>query len=131
MLTAVEPRVSFLTVDCRAHGKSGRRWLATWVLRNDDAQQLHLEMAWIPHGRFRGDGRFGLDAIVNAGDSTRLEFPVTAQEAPETVVENAFLILRVRSQGRGWRIFTRMRVEFDAQAVPRPRVEVVTLQSIE
>jgi hypothetical protein len=42
------------------------------------------------------------------------------------VVENAFLILRL---SLGWRVFVRMRVEFDADATPHPIPELVTLQS--
>ena len=47
-----------------------------------------------------------------------------------TIVENAFLILRASVSGAPWRIFIRMRVEFDASAVPVPVVETVTTQSL-
>jgi hypothetical protein len=51
---------------------------------------------------------------------------VRAREEPGTRVDNAYLILQVSTDGQAWRIFTRMRVEFDTQAAPRPIVEVIT-----
>jgi hypothetical protein len=97
------------------------------VVHNAGPQPLELQAAWIPHGRFRGDGRLPLSGRIDPGASRELEFRVTALEAPASVVENAFLILRVRD----WRIFVRMRIDFDAAGVPRPSVEAITSQSIE
>ena len=82
-----------------------------------------LESAWVPHGRFRGEGR--LNFAPARALPLSLEMTVHAEEAPGTVVENAFLILRLS----GWRVFVRMRVEFDPSGVPRPIPELVTLQS--
>jgi hypothetical protein len=139
MLTAsirrVEPRVSLSIIECRpddvATGTGKTRWRVSWGVRNIGPAALGLQAAWIPHGRFRGDGRLPLSGELEAGESTRLEFGVSAAESPGTVVENAFLILRVTSEGRDWRIFTRMRIEFDAQATPRPIVEAVTTQTLD
>ena len=106
------------------------RWQVTWSIANDGAESLVLEAAWIPHGRFRGEGRMPLSSQVNPGESALLKFSVTAREPPGTRVENAFLILRANRQGHTWRIFTRMRIEFDAQAVPTPVIELITVQPI-
>jgi hypothetical protein len=125
MLTPVEPRVSVVVEEVRAAGDG--RWEITWLLTNDGPESLDLEAAWIPHGRFRGEGRLALSGDLHAGASTQLIFSVTAREGAGTSVENAFLILRVRSRGTPWRIFTRMRIEFDAQAIPRPVVELITV----
>jgi len=100
-------------------------------MRNAGPAALGLEAAWIPHGRFRGDGRMLLSSELGARESRRLDFGVSAAEPPGTVVENAFLILRVSSEGRAWRIFTRMRIEFDAESTPRPIVELVTTQALD
>jgi hypothetical protein len=102
-----------------------------WVVRNTGPAPLELQTAWIPHGRFRGDGRLALSGRIDPDTARELEFAVIAREAPGSVVENAFLILRVRVQRRDWRIFIRMRVDFDATGVPKPIVEAVTTQSIE
>jgi hypothetical protein len=53
---------------------------------------------------------------------------VAAEEGPGTVVENAFLILQVRTATRGWRVFARMRVAFDDG--PLALVEAVTAQPL-
>jgi hypothetical protein len=123
------PRVRVEVLDSRSVAPG--RWQFAWLVHNDAHEQLELEAAWIPHGRFRGDGRLPLSGVVEPGQATRLEFAVTAAEPPGTDVENAFLILRVASHGEAWRIFARMRITFDARAVPRPSVELITTQSIE
>ena len=125
MLTPVaRPEVR---IDVAACQRDNRRWRVAWRVHNDGAEPLRLEDAWIPHGRFRGDGHIPVLETIPAGETTLLTFMVTSDEPPETVVENAYLILR----GDAWRIFARMRVEFDAQALMRPIVETVTLQSIQ
>jgi hypothetical protein len=124
----VEPRVDIAAINCRPDpAELNGRWRIGWVVHNAGPQPLELQAAWIPHGRFRGDGRLPLSGRIDPGASRELEFRVTALEAPASVVENAFLILRVRD----WRIFVRMRIDFDAAGVPRPSVEAITSQSIE
>jgi hypothetical protein len=128
-LNHAAPRVG-VTVDAVEPDLEPGRWRVAWVIRNEGADTIALESAWVPHGRFRGEGRLSIDHELEAGESRRLEFRVAAREAPSTVVENAFLILRARSQEHGWRIFTRMRVEFDSQGVPRPICELTTVATI-
>jgi hypothetical protein len=130
MLTPVEPRVRIELDNCVAEAPTERRWWVSWIVRNDGSVPLELQAAWIPHGRFRGNGRVPLSGSIAPDDATALSFAVTTEEDAGTVVENAFLILRVLSDGQAWQIFTRMRIEFDAQACPLPIVEVVTLQSL-
>ncbi len=125
------PRVSVRAVGCRPDANDPRRWRASWVVHNAGLEPLELQAAWIPHGRFRGDSRLSLSGQIGPDTSRELEFSVTASEVPGTVVDNAFVILRVRVRANAWRIFVRMRIEFDAEAVPRPVVEAVTTQSLE
>ena len=120
------PQVRIDVEWCRPEAASGRLRVV-WGVHNDGPDQLRLEDAWIPHGRFRGDGHLPLSVVIDPGASARLEFVVSASEAPLTVVENAFLILR----SGAWRIFARMRVEFDDQAQAVPVVEAVTAQSLQ
>src|SRR5260221_7594356 len=126
MLTPEEPRVSVAVESVQGVGDG--RWQVTWLVTNDGVGSLTLEAAWIPHGRFRGDGRIPLSKDLHAGASAKLTFLVTAQGQVGTTVENAFLILRVVYDGQPARIFSRMRIEFDAQAVPRPVIELITVQ---
>jgi hypothetical protein len=127
----MEPRVRIEVVDCRAAGDQPGRWRVTWLVHNDEPEALEMDNAWLPHGQFRGDGRMPLALRAAGGASARLELAVAASEAAGTVVHNAFLILQVSGRGRAWRVFARMRVEFDAQARPRPIVEVLTSQSLQ
>jgi hypothetical protein len=126
----MEPRVRIAVDECHVT-TTPRRWSATWLVSNDGPAPLELNAAWIPHGRFRGLDRVALSCELAAGASTRLTMSVETAEAPGTIVENAFLILRVTLQGHPWRIFTRMRIEFSSSGEPMPIVEVVTTQSIE
>ena len=103
-------------------------WRVIWRIHNQGDSAVSIESAWVPHGRFRGQGRLALQPVrrIDAGQATELELLVHAQEEPGTVVENAFLILLLSSR---WRVFTRMRIEFDSEAKPWPVPEVLTLQS--
>jgi hypothetical protein len=150
MLTAVEPpQVSIDIASVDSEGVAGR-WRVAWTVRNEDARPVSLEDAWIPHGRFRGEGHIRVNALIEPHSSSRLAFSVATDEVPGTVVENAFLILRVTLarptetlpggtseklraslSERAWRLFVRMRIEFDHEARPRPVVETVSTQSIQ
>jgi len=131
------PSLTVERVSCRPvaggvqHPSDAVRWQAAWLLRNRGPSAVELTDAWIPHGRFRGDGRIPLAVELAPGASHSLQFFITADEAPGTSVENAFLILRARIGAKPWRIFLRMRIEFDAAAVPQPVVETITTQSLE
>lgn len=127
MLTPVKPPRARICVDSSRPDAAAGRWLVSWWVTNEGEEPLRIEDAWIPHGRFRGDGHVALNAEVLPGASHVLELRVTAVEPPGTVVENAFLILRAR----GWRIFARLRVEFDAASTICPVVEQVTVQSLQ
>jgi len=107
------------------------RWLVTWTLANNGPSSLALTDAWIPHGKFCGDGRLPLSVEIAPGATHSLQFAVTADEPPGTIVENAFLILRVRIAAAAWRVFIRLRIEFDSSALPLPVVEAITAQSLE
>lgn len=122
------PRVGIQVLDCRADSVEGR-WRVRWNVHNGGSAALALHTAWIPHGRFRGDGRVALSTVLDSDDSTILDLFVQAREEPGTRVDNAYLILQVSSEGSHWRIFARMRIEFDAHAVPQPTVEVITTQA--
>ena len=116
----------YVTVESCA--PDGDAWRVQWRIANHGNTPLMLTSAWVPHGRFRGaDGRVALHSVLVPGAQHRLSLRVGADEPPGTVVENAFLIL----QATGWRIFTRMRIEFNAAGEPRPVVEATTYQSIE
>ena len=123
------PRVRVAIEAIKPDIEPGRWWVA-WLLRNEAQEPLGLEAVWVPHGRFRGEGRLSLDGELTAGQARRLEVRVAAQEKPGTIIDNAFLVLRVRVHDQRWRIFTRMRIAFDAAGVPWPMCELVTVARI-
>jgi hypothetical protein len=127
----VAPKVSITIAQIDALNAQEGPWRVTWNLTNESDDMLRLEDAWIPHGRFRGDGRLRLATSIAPGASVPLTFTVTAREDPATVVENTFLILRADLNGQAWRMFCRMRVTFDGEGIPRPQIEQVTWQSLE
>ncbi|MBV9328579.1 MAG: hypothetical protein JO352_33115 [Chloroflexi bacterium] len=111
-------------VACESLEGDAGRWRVTFRVVNVGASVVRLSDAWVPHGRFRGEGHVPVHVEIVSGDAQALELGVTAREAPGTVVENAFLILRT-SAGR---VFARMRVEFGAAGQAKPSVEAVTAQ---
>jgi len=127
MLTSVEAPAVRIEVEHAQPGAYSRQWRVAWRITNLGAQPLQLDDAWIPHGRFRGEGHIPLTLSVGQGDSRRIELNVAADEPPGTIVENAYLILRTLH----WRLFARMTVTFDAAGAPRPVVETVTFQSLQ
>jgi hypothetical protein len=127
MLTAVEPPVRIRVNGCARESASGC-WRVEWRLTNVLGEPLSLEDAWVPHGRFRGQGHIPLDGRIAAGGEYDLGLLVGADEGPGTVLENAFLILQVRTAAQGWRVFARMKVRF--ADVPVPEVEAVTAQPL-
>ena len=62
--------------------------------------------------------------------SAQLVFSVACSELPGTIVENAFLILRVLWLEEQWRAFARLRVTFDELGGPQSITEVITTHKI-
>jgi len=128
MLTAVDAPVRISVLGCEPDEARGR-WHVRWQVANVCNGPVVLEDAWVPHGRFRGDGHVLLDAAISPGGWHVLELGVSASEPPGTVVDNAFLILRLRGQRETWRVFARMRIQFSAASV-LPVIEAVTVQAV-
>src|SRR5579859_7188812 len=126
MLRAMPEPVARIEIESVRPDVVSGRWHVSWRLFNDGPLPLALHDAWVPHGRFRGEGHVTLALTVAPGDSTTLELKVATDEAPGTVVENAYLILR----SDAFRLFVRMRVTFDDQQTPQPVVETVSAQSL-
>jgi hypothetical protein len=107
------------------------RWLCTWRIQNLSPEPLQLLAAGLPHSRFRSEEQELSPAPkLLAGESARLALVVACREPAGTVVENAFLILRVLWREQPWRILARLRVVFDQHGVPENSTEVVTTQPI-
>ena len=126
----IGPRV-LVEQAARRAGPASDRWLVAWHVQNLGQQPLRLLAARLSHSRFRCEER-ELTPIpqLSPGERTRLEFVVACSGLPGTVVENAFLILRVLWLEEPWRVFARLRVVFDEQGGPQTTTEVVTVQRV-
>jgi hypothetical protein len=110
---------------------TGGRWLCTWRIRNPGQEPLQLLSAGLPHSRFRSEEQELSPATeLLPGESVQLTLAVACHEPAGTVVENAFLILRVLWRERPWRIFARLRVIFDQHNVPENSTVVITTQPV-
>ena len=116
---------------CRSAASACGGWLCTWRIQNLGQEPLQLLAAGLPHSRFRSEEQeVSSPPMLFAGESTRVARVVACSEPAGTVVENAFLILRVLWRERAWRILARLRVVFDQHAVPENSTEVITTQPV-
>ena len=92
-------------------------WVVRWRVSNAGEQSVQLLTAIQPHSQFRSP----LAAIakdLEAGASLEIALPVRFGEAPGSVIENPFLILRVREAGADWRVLARVRVSAGSGGEP-------------
>lgn len=116
---------------CRGAASACGRWLCTWRIHNLGQEPLELLAAGLPHSRFRSEEQELSPAPkLLPGESARFALAVACCEPAGTVVENAFLILRVLWREQPWRIFARLRVVCDQHNVPENSTEVVTTQPV-
>jgi hypothetical protein len=114
-----------------APGPSPMEWRVAWRIENRGDRPLELRAAWLPHGRFRAPERaLEPPPRLLPGESARLELVAACDEAPGTVVENAFVILRVRWGDEPWRILVRLLITADAGGTPTNTVALITTQPI-
>jgi len=126
---AAGPRLRIEQTSRRPEGASGR-WVVSWRLTNLAERPLRMLAARLPHGQFRCAPRDVPAMPLSLSDSTTLELPVACREAPGTVIENAFLILRVLHGAVPWRVLARFRVAFDAEGGPLSTTEAVTVHPV-
>jgi hypothetical protein len=107
-------------------GASGS-WTVRWRITNDGDRPVRLLAAQHPHAQFRTpETRF--DREVGAGAVAEIVLPVRFDELPGAVVENPFLIVRLRDGG-DWRLLARVRVIAGARGEPLAgQAVVVTAQ---
>jgi hypothetical protein len=116
---------------CPCAASACGRWLCTWRIQNLSQEPLQILSAGLPHSRFRSEEQELSPAPeLLPGESAQLTLAVACREPVGTVVENAFLILRVLWRERLWRIFARLRVIFDQHSVPENRTVVITTQPV-
>ena len=87
-------------------------WQVRWDIENLDLEPLQLLDAHAPHKQFLGKSRDLDRRVLGPKESYRLELEVASGEPPGSVIDNAFLILRVQRGENQWRVFSRLLVRF-------------------
>src|SRR5258706_12410513 len=109
----MEPRVQVEQESARRI--EAERWLVSWSVRNLGDAPLAILAARLPHGKFRsGEKSFAPALDIPPGGSASIEVEARTNEAPGSVVENAFLILTVHSAGAPWLVLARLSVHTGA-----------------
>jgi hypothetical protein len=107
------------------------RWLFRWGIENKTETAMHLLSVRVPHGKFKGEERkFGPAVKIAADDHLILDLAIDCQEPPNTIVDNAFLILLVNWRENQWRFFVRLRIRIDQQGQPETTTESITVQQV-
>ena len=123
------PSISVLQA-VHASGEPGA-WRVAFEVRNAGGEPVELLEAWLPHGRFRAEAvPLTAHPPLASGASARLEFTVGFDEPPGELVENAFVILRMRWENEEWRVLTRLAVTADADGSPLASTELITTQPV-
>jgi hypothetical protein len=102
-----------------------------WSLSNRSNESIEILEFWFPHDQFhRERERLQAPRRIRNGESLELAADVTFGAKPGEVVENAFLILRMRFRDRDWRVFVRLRIDADGDGQPNIQVERVSAQRV-
>ena len=106
-------------------------WLFRWLVRNQIERAMRLVSVRVPHGKFKAEeSKFLAPVEIGAKNSFVLEVAVTCEQPPETVIENAFLILLVDWQESKWRFFVRLQIRINQQGEPDTKTESITAQRV-
>lgn len=125
----MEPRVGIEQESARAIAAD--RWLVSWSVRNLGNSPLTILSARLPHGKFRSEEKSFAPAIdIAAGGRGTIEMDARAGEAPGSIVENAFLLLRVDSGGAPWLVLARLTVRARPDGTPDAATESITAQPV-
>jgi hypothetical protein len=112
-------------------GATPDRWQVAWTIVNLGDAPLKILAARTPHEKFRCDEKeFTPPVDLAANQRGRIELEVRCGEAAGTVVENAFLLMRVVHAGKAWLILARLTVLMNNDGVPATVTELITTQHV-
>ena len=107
------------------------RWLMSWRVQNVGREPIEVLSIWLPHDKFASDQQvFDPPIRLTPNESRLLQVRVACLESPGSVIDNAFVILRLRWMGQPWRAFARQRVTIDAVGVPHHCCEVISAHPV-
>jgi hypothetical protein len=124
------PKIEVEQVEPSRSENSGR-WLFKWRVRNATETPMNLLSVRLPHGKFKAEERkFGPSSKIASQDHFIVDLAVACEELPNTIVDNAFLILLVNWQENQWRFFARLRIMVNEQGQPQTTTESITVQQV-
>ena len=124
------PRLLIEAASARATAVRGQ-WLVAWRLQNLGQEPVEVLSTWLPHDKFlSGQQILHPPLRLLPQESTRLELQVACHEPPGSVVDNAFIILRLRWRQQPWRVFVRHRVVLDDTGAPQHVCQAVSVQPV-
>jgi hypothetical protein len=125
-----EPRIEVEQVERGTSEKLGR-WLFQWRVRNATETPMTLFSVRVPHGKFKAEERkFEPVLKIAAQEHFILKVDIACREPPNTIIENAFLILLLNWQENQWRVFVRLQITIDQQGRPATTTESITVQQV-
>ena len=106
-------------------------WLVSWRIQNREDSAVDVLSTWLPHDHFWSERRDFVTSLRLAPEgAVDLQVAVSCNDKPGTVVENAFLVLRLTHKEQMWRAFVRLRIAVDAAGVPQHTCEAVTVHEV-
>ena len=126
----MEPKVQ-VAHETVQRGAAPDRWQIAWQIKNLGDRSLEILAARLPHGKFRSEEKEFAPAVrLESKQSETIELEVRCHEPPGTIVENAFLIMRVLWIGQAWLILARLRVSVNGEGMPLTTTELITTQPV-
>jgi hypothetical protein len=100
-------------------------------MQNLGQEPIDVLSTWLPHDKFfSGQQTLNPPLRLLPQASTLLERQVACAEPPGSVVDNAFIILRLLWRKQPWRVFVRHRVVLDDTGVPQHVCQAVSVQPV-
>ena len=126
----MEPKLK-IEEDTAQRGGAPDRWKVTWSIQNLGEAPLTILAARLPHSKFRCEEiQFAKPLDLGPNGSDRLQMEVRCGEAPGSIVENAFLIMRLLCTGNQWLVLARLRVSVSTERTPSTTTELITAQPV-
>lgn len=125
-----EPSINVEQVE-RSRSANHGGWLFKWRMRNQTEKAMRVVSVRVPHGKFKAEEcKFLPPVEIAAKGGFVLDVAVRCDEPPETVIENAFLILLVDWRESHWRFFVRLQIRINQQGEPDTKTESITAQRV-
>ena len=109
--------------------RTAGRWSFEWRVQNKTTMAMRLLSVRAPHGKFRADERIFAPALeIPPKENRDFQLSISCNQAPASIIDNAFLIFAVEWLQQHWRFFVRLQVKISRSGVPETSIESITIQ---